>query len=113
MTNCDGSQAIIVTNNYCNIPSLSLHLSPFLLPWASHVYAKVVATNIYGDSQESLPGNGAIVYAVPDKPTDLTEDYAQRTANSLGLIWIDGADPGGLPVLDYRVRITEPTTELN
>ena len=113
MTNCDASQSSIVTSKNCNIPSLSLHLSPFLLPWASHVFAKVIATNLYGDSEESLPGNGAIIYAIPDKPLDLTEDYGQRTATSLGLTWIDGADPGGLPVLDYRVSITEPTTELN
>jgi hypothetical protein len=58
------------------IPSIVLHEADFSLPWASHVYAKVIATNVYGDSTESSEGNGAIIVAVPDKPFNLLEDYS-------------------------------------
>jgi hypothetical protein len=60
----------------CVIPSIALHEGAFLLPWSSHVYAKVIATNLYGDSTESTEGNGAIIVAVPDKPVSLAEDYS-------------------------------------
>jgi len=90
-----------------------LHESPFSLAWSSHVYAKVVATNVYGDSLESAEGNGAIIVAVPDKPISLLEDYSQRSASTLGLTWQDGADPGGLPVLDYRITIIQTDTSFS
>jgi hypothetical protein len=32
------------------------------------VYAKVTAANVYGSSDDSLPGSGAVVYVVPDAP---------------------------------------------
>ncbi len=69
----------------------------------------MVATNIYGDSLESLEGNGAVIVAVPDKPINVAVDYQYRSASTLGLIWENGADPGGLPVLDYRITITSDT----
>lgn len=90
----------------CIVPSIILHMDPYLLPWASSIYAKVVATNLYGDSQASNEGNGGIIYSIPDEPVSLAEDYSQRSASTLGLTWVDGEDPGGLPVLDYRITIT-------
>lgn len=83
-----------------------LHETLFNLPWASQIWAKVVATNFYGDSGTSEPGDNAVIVAVPDRPINLDEDYSQRTASTLGLTWEDGTDPGGLPVLDYRITIT-------
>jgi hypothetical protein len=47
---------------------------------------------------------------VPDSPVDLTEDYTQRSASTLGLTWTDGADPGGLAIQDYRITITQDDT---
>jgi hypothetical protein len=95
---CDGSNNAIMAATSCVIPSIVLHEADFSLPWASHVYAKVIATNLYGDSTESSEGNGAIIVAVPDIPVNLLEDYSQRSASTLGLTWEDGADPGGLTV---------------
>lgn len=40
----------------------------------SSVYVKVVATNFYGDSEESFSGNGALIYYVPDAPVDLAKN---------------------------------------
>lgn len=106
---CDGSDSTIVSNVQCTVPALKLHLAPFGLPWASHVYAKIVASNIYGSSEQSEEGNGAIIYAVPDAPVSLSEVLEERSSSTLGLTWEDGPDPGGLPVIDYRVTVVSTT----
>jgi hypothetical protein len=52
-----------------------------------------------------------VILAVPDAPVNLNEDYSKRYATldigQLGLTWQDGADPGGIPVLDYRITIKQ------
>jgi hypothetical protein len=75
LTNCDGSQAAIMTANSCVIPVQSLKDSPFSLPWGASVWAKVVATNIKGSST-STEGNGAVIVTKPDTPLNLAEDPA-------------------------------------
>jgi hypothetical protein len=102
-----------MTNTECTIPSIVLHEAPFNLPWASSIYVKVLATNIYGSSEQSDAGNGGIIYALPDKPVNLQENLSERTYTTLGFSWQDGADPGGLPVLDYKVTITDTTNTYN
>lgn len=98
-----------MTSTLWNVPSILFHLAPFNLPWASQIFAKIVANNIYGSSNQSLPGSGTIIYAVPDVPTSLTDNRAARTSTTLGLTWVDGDDSGGLPVIDYRVYVTLTT----
>ena len=61
----------------------------------------MIATNVYGDSVTSLPGNGGIIVRIPDKPIGLAENYADRTPTTLGLTWANGSENGGLVVLDY------------
>ena len=70
---CDGQSSAIVLSNTCAIPISTLKQPPFDLPWGGSVFAKVVATNIYGSSAESNQGNGAILLTYPDAPTDLAE----------------------------------------
>jgi hypothetical protein len=106
LTDCDGSDQTILQATSCTVPALSLHLAPFELPWASSVWAKIVATNAYGSTEQSLAGNNGIIYAVPDAPVNLQENYDDRTGTTLGLTWEDGADPGGKPVVDYKVTVT-------
>jgi hypothetical protein len=36
----------------------------------------VIAINIYGDSTESLTGNGAVIVTTPDAPINVAEDYS-------------------------------------
>jgi hypothetical protein len=60
----------------CTIPVTVLRGTPYDLEWGSSIFAKVIATNIYGDSLESEQGNGAIITTTPDQPTDLIENYA-------------------------------------
>lgn len=95
-----------MSSTSCTVPSLSLHEAPFEVPWASSIWAKVVATNIYGSSEQSEAGNGGIIYAVPDAPTNLQENTDDRTGTTLGLTWQDGADPGGKSVEDYKITVT-------
>ena len=61
--------------------------APFSLTWGSSVYAKVSATNIRGNSPESLAGNGAKLITVPDAPLLLTINSALTTATTIGLTW--------------------------
>ena len=51
---------------------------PFGFDWGSHIYAKLVATSIYGDSETSEIGNDAIIMTVPDAPTNLEEVVEMR-----------------------------------
>jgi hypothetical protein len=64
------------TDTSCIIPVAVLRNSPYSLDWGSSIYAKVIATNLYGDSLESLEGNGAIITTTPDRPTDFIENYS-------------------------------------
>lgn len=59
LTNCDGSQSAVIVSTTCSIPIDNLRASPFLYNWGDSVYAKVMATNIVGNSNVSTVGNGA------------------------------------------------------
>ena len=56
-----------------------MRASPFELPWGSSVYAKVIATNIFGNSMPSEAGFGAVIMTKPDKPVDIKEKQSMRT----------------------------------
>jgi hypothetical protein len=92
-----------VTAKTCAIDGATLKAAPFSLPWGASVWAKVVAYNVYGDSETSDAGNGAIIFTYADAPLDLTEDISQRTASSITFTWNEGADNGGATVTSYRV----------
>ena len=62
-----------------------LRTAPYNLPWGSSIFAKVIATNKYGSSSESLPGSGGILMTYPDAPVDLIEMLSGRTNSTLGL----------------------------
>jgi hypothetical protein len=47
---CDGTQDSIRIAASCSIPVTHLHTSYYNLPWGSSITAKVIASNIYGDS---------------------------------------------------------------
>lgn len=93
------------TAETCTIPVTALRAAPYNLDWGASVHAKVIAINLYGDSAESDSGNGAIITTSPDPPTDLTEDYFLRTANTLGFNWVPPTFTGGAPINYYRISI--------
>jgi len=75
------------TSVTCTIPVTIFRTSPYDLEWGSSIYAKVIATNLYGDSVESDEGNGAVITTTPDAPINLIENTSQRTKSTLGLTW--------------------------
>lgn len=81
--------------------------TPFNLNTGNSVYAKVIATNEKGDSEESEIGSGAYIITLPDNPKDLVEDLAQRTPTTLGLSWNAGDSNGGSTINDYRISMAE------
>jgi hypothetical protein len=50
--------------------------APFNHEWGASITAKVIAMNIYGDSEYSELGNGATIITYADAPTDLIEDLS-------------------------------------
>ena len=80
-----------------------MRTTPFDLVWGQSVYAKVIAYNMYGDSDISDAGNGAVIFTFADAPLDLAEDPSKRTASSITVTWSEGANNGGSTVTDYRV----------
>ena len=56
-----------------------------------------------GVSVTSQAGNGAMITRVPDAPVNLVVDSSISNAVNIGILWDNGVESGGLPVLDYRV----------
>lgn len=48
LTQCDGTEASIISSQTCTISSSVLIVAPFNLPWGASIYAKVLATNSKG-----------------------------------------------------------------
>ena len=68
--------------------------------------AKIIATNFYGDSAESLEGDGgenARIVLVPDAPFDLTNSQADTNAFQVSFTWLEGLNNGGKPVDFYEI----------
>jgi hypothetical protein len=87
----------------CEIPISVLTASPYHLPWGSNVYSKIIAYNVYGDSEISEPGYEAIILTIPNAPINLAEKVSARTENSITITWSPGTADGGADILDYRI----------
>jgi hypothetical protein len=103
LNSCDGSDPAIIAGRQCTIHVSVFKADPFNLDWGRRVWAKVVATNVKGDSLESEPGTGAVIISNPDPPVNLVENYSQRTASTLGFTWEEGELNRGAEVTSYRV----------
>lgn len=84
-----------------------LRVSPFSLAWGTSVYAKVIATNIYGNSVQSSAGNGAVITTTPDAPINLAENTSLRTKSTIGLTWSKADFIGDAEIIDYRVNYAQ------
>lgn len=96
----------MIANEYCHI-NISTLIASFNLDGGDSVYAKVVAVNVYGETAQSVEGNGAYYTRVPDIPISLAEDISQRTSTTDGLTWSDGVNNGGVSIIDYRINMRE------
>jgi hypothetical protein len=81
-----------------------LHYSYYNIEWGSSVWAQVKATNFYGDSPISDPGNGGLLLVAPDAPISLTEIPGTRGPTQIGLEWEPAAEVGGAPILDFNLE---------
>jgi hypothetical protein len=80
-----------------------LTAAPYSLPIGESIFAKVSASNFYGESALSLEGNGAVVLLVPDAPINLSNAISVTTGYVIGFNWDDGLSYGGTPIIDYRI----------
>lgn len=109
-TNCDASLPEIRDAKQCTVPVSTLMLSPYSFDWGASIRAYVVATNLYGDSENSELGNGAILMTEPDSPINLAEDESLRTATSISFTWDEGASNGGDSIIDYRISFAQESS---
>lgn len=105
LSNCDGSVAAVRDARTCTIPFTTLLAAPWTLSNGASIFAKIVAINAIGSSEESTAGNGATlsISTVPDAPIGLARDSLTTTTNQIGLLWNAGTSNGGQPILDYRI----------
>jgi hypothetical protein len=83
-----------------------LQATPFDLIEGDHVYAKIIATNVHGNSEYSEEGNGASIWLVPDAPLSLANNDELTDAAQIALTWTPGVSDRGTEVIDYRLFYT-------
>ena len=103
-TACSGSSQFVLTNRACFVPVSIVLAAPYNLPWTSSILATVSATNVYGTSADSTPGNGAVIVTVPNPPTNLANNASLTTAYQIGLTWSPATFNGGTPLISYRIN---------
>lgn len=104
-TYCDGEDLETLTAKRCTIPSVTFISTLYGLNWGDKVYAKVIAHNSYGDSEESPISNPTVLMTNPEAPINLIENTSLRTFNTLALVWTDGASANGDPISEYVVSV--------
>jgi hypothetical protein len=63
-------------------------LSPYSLVKDESIFAKIISTNFYGDSElYSDSGNGAVIQLVPDVPINLFNDPTTTTDSVIRFTW--------------------------
>ncbi len=93
----------MIVNRICNVSLTTLKSSPYSLVRGDSIYAKIVAVNIYGESQQSTAGNGALIQSVPDSPINLVNDASSTTGYLIKFTWTEGISNGGSKVIDYNI----------
>jgi len=56
-----GTDQAVLDSTSCTINLSTLTAAPFSLELGDQIFAKVVAQNLYGDSDASEPGSGAVI----------------------------------------------------
>lgn len=103
MENCDGRWASVVSETSCTVPLLILQAAPYNWVRGDSIFAKISASNVWGESALSNSGNGAIVVTIPSPPINLLNNASVTTDTKIGFSWSDGIQTGGKPITEYRV----------
>lgn len=104
-TDCLGATQGVIDQEYCDINISTLRGAPWNIDGGDSIWARVTSLNVYGESANSVDGNGAYFTRVPDAPINLAEDITVRTSSSTGLTWQDGPNNGGISITDYRISM--------
>ncbi len=85
---CDGNSVSVISNRACDISLNILKASPYNLVKGDSIYAKIISSNIYGDSEVySEAGNGAVIQLVPDAPVNLVNDATTTIDTLIRFTW--------------------------
>jgi hypothetical protein len=106
---CNGALADIVAATECTIPLTSLTSAPFSLLLDDSIDFMVQAHNLYGSSEFSPLGGGALIQLVPDAPINLLDDAPNTSATQISFTWSDGVSDGGAAEIDYRIYFDQST----
>jgi hypothetical protein len=79
----------------------TLIVEPYSLVLNEEIWAKIIATNFYGDSPYSVPGNTGLTKLIPDAPVNLQNNVPITDAFNIGITWEDGLSDGGMPIIDH------------
>ena len=102
----------MIANRVCNISLSTLKSEPYLLTKGDSIYAKIISTNVYGDSVVySNTGNGAVIQLTPDAPISLANDPTTTSDTVIRITWTEGLSDGGTKVIDYSVYIQQGTED--
>jgi hypothetical protein len=58
---CVGTDSTVISSRTCSISLATLKASPYLLVKGDSVVAKIVSINVYGESNQSSEGSGAVI----------------------------------------------------
>lgn len=73
------------------------------------VWVKIIAVNVYGESEISEPGNDGLVKLIPDAPVSLVNDPSVTDDDKIKFDWVDGASDGGDAVIDFTIYYDQGT----
>lgn len=108
-TVCDGGGYEQILSTQCAVLLDRLAAEPYNIQLGYSIYIKVVATNAYGDSQISPPGNGAIMVHEPDAPILVLNMVGTTSDSVIGISWSNGPSNGDSPILGYRITYDQST----
>jgi len=77
--------------------------APFNLQPGDAVKAEITAENIFGESDYSVQGTGALFLKVPDPPKELSNNVDRTNGTNIEFRWIDGDSDGGTNITAYTV----------
>jgi len=103
-SDCKGTDIDLIQNTQCIVQIATLRAAPYNLEHGMPIYAKIVAANLIGESDQSIEGTGSQVFVpvVPEAPISLQPTPSEITKTQASFTWSDGAN-GGKPILDYLV----------
>jgi hypothetical protein len=112
LTDCDGSQAAIVSNLQCVIPMSAFLVDPFYMAFDDVIEVRIQAYNAYGWGATSTSVAVETVRTVPQKMNTPVRDGTTSTT-LLVLTWAElttSTETGNSEILSYNVQWDQGTT---